>query len=60
MSPPRREFSRSMSTENWRDSKKEPEQGEEEAGGDWRKAPTRDRWGKRQSFLKATDNYSKM
>ena len=43
--PPRRaDFSRSMSTENWRDTKKEKE--EEDEGGDWRKAPTRERWGK--------------
>lgn len=38
--PPHREFSRSMSSENWRESKRE-----EDEDNDWRRAPTRERWG---------------
>ena len=40
---PRREFSRSMSSENWREAKRE-----EGDDGDWRRAGGhKDRWGKR-------------
>lgn len=39
---PRKEFSRSMSSDNWRDMKKE----EEDDSGDWRRAGPKDRWGK--------------
>ena len=41
---PRREFSRSVSSDNWREAKRD----EEEDGGGWRKMNSKDRW--RQSL----------
>ena len=40
ISPPHREFSRSMSSENWRETKRE-----EDDDTDRRRAPARERWG---------------
>ena len=37
---PRRELSRSMSSENWRDTKKD-----DDDDGDWRRAGPKERWG---------------
>ena len=41
---PRREFSRSMSSDNWREAKKGGGEGDEDGGdGDWRRAGPRDK-----------------
>ena len=45
---PRREFSRSMSSENWREAKRsggsETREEQDDGEGDWRRAGPRERW----------------
>lgn len=41
---PRKEFSRSMSSDNWRELRNKGKEEEEEEGGDWRRAGPRDKW----------------
>ena len=42
---PRKDFSRSMSSDNWREARAKAAE-EEDDGGDWRRAGPRDKWGK--------------
>ena len=60
---PRREFSRSMSSENWREAKRttgnETREEQDDGEGDWRRAGPRERWSAYFSchyFSISTDN----